>query len=641
MADLVPVPKDDEALRKALLDAHVPSLMAALVHVTGDASLIRGDIRPKNDFLADAQGGLSEAQQAQVRELAFEALCRFRDSGQKLPPPPDQALVGEIVSFMIGQPLPRGYAEFLTSELALRDEDPYEVPGLDRIPASARAGFRVVIVGAGMSGLLAGIRLQQAGIPFTIVERHSDVGGTWWQNTYPGCRVDSPNHIYSYSFEPADWPQHFSPQRVLQHYFAHCADKYRLRPHIRFDTEVREVVFDDASSTWRVQVASKDGRTETLVANAVISAVGQLNRPKWPEIPGRDRFKGISFHSTQWEHEHDLAGKRVLVIGTGASAFQFIPEIAKTAAKVTVFQRTPPWILPTPEYHADVPAGKHWLLNHVPFYAKWYRFAMFWRAAEGILSSVEKEDAWPHPDRAVSAANDVLRDMLTQSMVETVGKDSPLVEKIIPKYPVAGKRILLDNGNYLKALMRPNVELVTEPIREITETGVVTSDGARHDADVLVYGTGFQASRFLWPMKIVGRGGVDLQQHWAGDPRAYMGITIPGFPNLFCCYGPNTNIVVNGSIIFFSECEVRYILGCIKLLFERNAAALDCRREVHDAYNRRIDAGNLRMAWGAANVPTWYKNDKGRVTQNWPFTLMEFWQQTRTPNASDFEFLSR
>ena len=189
--------------------------------------------------------------------------------------------------------------------------------------------------------------------------------------------------------------------------------------------------------------------------------------------------------------------------------------------------------------------------------------------------------------------------------------------------------------------MRPNVELVTEPIREITETGVVTSDGARHDADVLVYGTGFQASRFLWPMKIVGRGGVDLQQHWAGDPRAYMGITIPGFPNLFCCYGPNTNIVVNGSIIFFSECEVRYILGCIKLLFERNAAALDCRREVHDAYNRRIDAGNLRMAWGAANVPTWYKNDKGRVTQNWPFTLMEFWQQTRTPNASDFEFLSR
>ena len=328
----------------------------------------------------------------------------------------------------------------------------------------------------------------------------------------------------------------------------------------------------------------------------------------------------------------------MLVIGTGASAFQFIPEIAKKAGRVTVFQRTPPWILPTPEYHDDVPAGKHWLLNHVPFYAKWFRFSMFWRAAEGILGQVQKEDGWEDP-RSVSAANDEMRALLTQSMTEIVGADSPLLAKIVPSYPVAGKRILLDNGNYLRALMRPNVELVTDPIREITETGVVTKSGARYDADVLIYGTGFQASRFLWPMKITGRDGVDLQQHWAGDPRAYMGITIPGFPNLFCCYGPNTNIVVNGSIIFFSECEVRYILGCMKLLLERGDAALDCKRAVHDAYNRRIDAGNLRMAWGAANVPTWYKNDKGRVTQNWPFTLMEYWSQTRVPNPEDYEFL--
>ena len=640
MPQLPSIPNDDAALKKALADAHIPSLMAALVHITCDAQIIRGDIRPKNDFLADAQGGITEAQQAEIRDRAYDALRRFREAGQRLPPAPNAELVGEIVSFMIGQPVAPGYAEFLKSELSLEGEDPYAVPGLESLPAEKRSAFRVLIVGAGMSGLLAGIRLKQAGIPFTIVERHSDVGGTWWQNTYPGCRVDSPNHIYSYSFEPADWPQYYSPQRVLQRYFAHCADKYGLRPHIRFDTEVREAVFDETTSTWRVEVTSKDGRAETLRANALISAVGQLNRPKWPDIPGRDRFKGISFHSTQWEHQHDLTGLRVVVIGTGASAFQFIPEIAKDAARVTVFQRTPPWILPTPEYHDDVPPGKHWLLNHVPFYAKWYRFAMFWRAAEGILGAVVKDDAWPHPDRAVSAANEDMRVMLTQSMTEIVGAGSPLLEKIIPSYPVAGKRILLDNGNYLRALMRPNVELVTDPIREITENGVTTSTGIHHDADVLIYGTGFQASRFLWPMKIVGRNGVDLQQHWAGDPRAYMGVTIPGFPNLFCCYGPNTNIVVNGSIIFFSECEVRYILGCIRLLLERGDAALDCKRSVHDAYNRRIDAGNLRMAWGAANVPTWYKNDKGRVTQNWPFTLMEFWEQTRVPDAGDFEFLA-
>jgi 4-hydroxyacetophenone monooxygenase len=640
MAELLPIPNDDDALYRALRDAHIPSLMAALVHVTGDAQIVRGEIRPKNDFMADAQGGLTPAQQDQVRALAFRELKKFRDSGQRLPAPPSESVIGEMVNFMIGQPVSPGYAQFLISELAIHDEDPYGAPALAAQPAGKRAAFRVVIIGAGMSGLLAGIRLKQAGIPFTIVERAADVGGTWWHNTYPGCRVDSPNHIYSYSFEPTDWPQHFSPQRVLQRYFAHCADKYGLRPYIRFETEVTEAAWDDASSTWRVAVRTKDGRTETLEANAVISAVGQLSRPKWPDIPGRDRFKGISFHSALWEHQHDLTGKRVLVIGTGASAFQFIPEIAKRAGHITVLQRTPPWILPTPEYHDDVPAGKHWLLNHVPFYAKWYRFSMFWRAAEGILASVEKDDAWPHPDRAVSAANDEMRVLLTQSMTDIVGADSPLLEKIIPKYPVAGKRILLDNGNYLRALMRPNVELVTDPIREITETGVVTQSGQRYDTDVLIYGTGFQASRFLWPMKITGREGVDLQQHWAGDPRAYLGITIPGFPNFFCCYGPNTNIVVNGSIIFFSECEIRYVLGCLELLLARGAKALDPRRAVHEAYNRRIDAGNLRMAWGAANVPTWYKNDKGRVTQNWPFTLLEYWAQTRAPNPSDYELLS-
>jgi 4-hydroxyacetophenone monooxygenase len=209
----------------------------------------------------------------------------------------------------------------------------------------------------------------------------------------------------------------------------------------------------------------------------------------------------------------------------------------------------------------------------------------------------------------------------------------------VPRYPVGGKRILFDNGNWIRALKRDNVHVVTDPIAEITETGVLTSSGVRYDADVLIYGTGFQASRFLWPMKVTGRNGIDLQEHWDGDPRAYLGITVPGFPNLFCCYGPNTNIVVNGSIVFFSECEVRYILGCIRLLLLEGHAALDCRPEVHDAYNKVIDEGNLNMAWGAADVPTWYKNAKGRVTQNWPFSLVEFWKQTREPNPGDYEFI--
>ncbi len=635
--ELAPVTNDDEVIRKALKEAHIPTLMAALVHITGDLNIIRGEIRPVNAFFGDAQGGITEAQQETIRGIAFDALRKFRDGGHKLPSAPN-AHVHEMVNFVIGTTVERDYEEFLTAELAMDDDDPYGVPELQNVPAAARAKFKVLIIGSGMSGLLAGIRLQEAGIPFEILERHANVGGTWYQNTYPGCRVDSPNHTYSYSFRPNDWPQFYSKQEVLRQYFDKAADDYGLRKHIRFNTDVKTCAYDDAKALWRVTV-ERGGKQEMLTANAVISAVGQLNRPKWPDIPGQDKFKGVAFHSTEWEHQHDLKGKRVLVIGTGASAFQFAPEVAKEAKEVVIFQRTPPWVSMTPEYHDNVPDGKHWLLNHVPYYAKWYRFAMFWRMAEGILAAVKKDPAWNDQTHSISAENDELRKMFTQILEELCGEDKELLAKVTPHYPPGGKRILFDNGNWIRALRRDNVKLITDKIVEINETGVKTADGKQYDADVLIYGTGFLASRFLWPMQVKGKGGVDLQTQWNGDPRAYLGITIPNFPNLFCLYGPNTNIVVNGSIVFFSECEVRYVLNCIRLLLEEKHAALDPKKDVHDAFNKMIDEGNLNMAWGAANVPTWYKNEKGRVTQNWPFTLVEFWNQTRRVNPADYTFI--
>ena len=633
-----PVDADDETIRQALEDAHIPSLMNALVHLTGDANIIRGDIQPESGFLVDPQGGIAEEDQARIREQAFEALRVYRDNGQRLPPAPDAGLVHEMVNFASGQELSPEYGTFLEAELALHDEDSYGVPELAELPAEARANFKVLIVGAGMSGLLAGIRLKAAGIGFEIVERHGNMGGTWYQNTYPGCRVDSPNHTYSYSFHPTDWPQFYSSQEVLRRYFDDCATHYGLRENIRFHTDVEAATYDEGDGVWHVGVRHRDGTAETLVANAVISAVGQLNRPKWPDIPGQDRFRGIAFHSTEWEHEHDLSGKKVIVIGTGASAFQFAPEVAREAASVTIFQRTAPWIFNAPEYHEYVPDGKHWLLNHVPYYAKWFRFSMFWRMAEGILAAAKKDPAWNETDRAISAENDQLRELLTEGITALCEEDEDLRDKIIPDYPVAGKRILIDNGNWIRALRRDNVDLVTDPIAEIDETGVRTESGAHHDCDVLVYGTGFTASKFLWPMKITGRNGATLEGQWDGDARAYMGITVPNFPNLFCMYGPNTNIVVNGSIVFFSECEMRYILGCLKLLIGGDSNAMDCRKDVHDAYNVRIDEGNRNMAWGVSKAPTWYRNDKGRIAQNWPFTLREFWSQTREPDPADYVF---
>jgi 4-hydroxyacetophenone monooxygenase len=295
--------------------------------------------------------------------------------------------------------------------------------------------------------------------------------------------------------------------------------------------------------------------------------------------------------------------------------------------------------VPNQEYFQEVPRGKHWLLRHVPFYAKWFRFSMFWRTAEGLLPAVAVEEGWNRPEESVSATNQMFRDALIENLKSELADRPDLLEACTPDYPPGAKRALIDDGKYLRSLKRKNVQLVTDPIDCITSTGIRTQSGVEHQFDALIYATGFKASSFLYPMKIYGLDGQELHDVWNGEPRAYKGITVPGFPNLFCCYGPNTNIVVNGSIVFFSECEVRYILGCLALSMEKDSKALSVRQEVHDEYNRKIDEGNRNMAWGVSGVNTWYKNASGRITQNWPYTLREFWQQTRAPDPGDYDLV--
>jgi 4-hydroxyacetophenone monooxygenase len=473
-----------------------------------------------------------------------------------------------------------------------------------------------------------------------VIEKNEDVGGTWFENTYPGARVDVSNAFYSYSFaQKIDWPKYFSPQQVLLDYFRDCATEYGVRDHIRFNTEVTSAAFDEQRCVWAVRVRTPDGREETIEAQALISAVGQLNQPKMPEIAGREGFAGPSFHSARWDHSVDLKGKRVAVIGTGASAAQFIPLIAKEVAELDIYQRTANWFFPAPTYQDDVPAGLSWLFLHVPHYMHWYRFWLFWNSTDGLLPAAIVDPSWQHPDRSVSEANDQIRALLTMYLQAQYAGRPDLLAKALPSYPPTAKRVVIDNGAWAETVKRDHVHLITDKIKEITQGGVVADDGEERAADVIIYGTGFQASHFLTPMKVTGRSGIDINEQWDGDARAYMGITVPNFPNFFMLYGPNTNIVVNGSIIFFSECEVQYVLGCLHLLLEEGHRAMDIKPDVHDAYNARIDAANRLRTWGASSVNSWYKNDRGRVAQNWPFNLIEYWQQTQAPNPADYAFL--
>jgi 4-hydroxyacetophenone monooxygenase len=636
VAAIEPITATDDEIREALEAAALPPLLAALAYLTGDLSLLRQDLQADPLLASMPQGGLTDEQQAAIRSIALDVLIRFRDGGSQPAPAPTDADLLRIMEYAVGETGMEAYLPLLEEEMAFRGED-RRAPTWRAADLAPDVGFEVLVIGAGMSGLLAAHRLQQAGVAVTVVDKNEDVGGTWWENTYPGCRVDNPNHNYSYSFaQRHDWPYHYSTHDVLQQYFADCADAFDLRRHIRFGVEVVSATWSESDQRWSVRLRDRSGAEDTVIVNAIVSAVGQLNRPKWPDITGRETFAGPSFHSAQWDHGVDLRGKRVAVIGTGASAMQFIPEIAPDTGELLVFQRTPAWMGPTPDYHDAVAPGLRWLYAHVPGYSELHRFHIFWRMGDGALASVRVDPAWSSPGDSVSELSEMARLLLVAYISEEFADRPDLLAHVIPKYPVGAKRMIRDNGVWARTLKRDNVRLVVDPIREITPTGIVTADGVEHTVDVLIYGTGFEASKFLTPMKVTGRGGVDLHEMWAGDARAYLGVTIPHFPNLFCLYGPNTNIVINGSIIYFSECGVRYLVDCIRLLLESRAASIEVREDVHDEFNARVDAENRSMAWGWSDVNSWYKNDLGRVAQNWPFTLLEYWQRTLRADPADY-----
>lgn len=634
------IPGDDASIARALEDASIPTLMMSMIHMSGDTSLLDGPIRPAGVYINEYQGYMSEEDKAAVRAQALDVIRAFREGGCKLPPPPSPETVQRMMNFIVAQEVPADYVPMMMEEMELDGHDQRSDAWGEEVDPAARAAHKVLVIGGGMSGVLAAYRLREAGIPFVVIEKNPSVGGTWYENRYPGARVDVGNHLYCYSFEPAHhWSQYFAQQDELQRYFEGVIDHHGLREHFRFDTEVTRAQFDDDGKLWTVTTVDADGNEEQHVANSVISAVGQLNRPTLPDIEGVEDFAGQWCHSAAWDDAVDVRGKRVVVVGSGASAFQLVPAIADQVGELTVFQRSAPWMFENPIYHEDVPEGKKWCLKNLPFYARWFRFLLFWPSCDGAYDAVFIDPEWPHQERSCSEMNDFVYHMFSDYIRAQVGDDEELLAKVIPDYAPMGKRTLQDNGSWLAALKRDNVELVTQAVKRVDAGGVTAEDGNYYPADVIIYATGFETDRFLWPMEIVGRGGVRLSEQWGIEPAAYLGVTVPNFPNFYCMYGPGTNLAFGGSLIFNGECQIRYIMDCLKTQIQRGADIIECKPAVHDDYYRRFRELHAQLIWEHPSIRTsFYQNAEGKVTLLWPWKIIDMWHWTKQCDPGDYAF---
>lgn len=629
------IPGDDNELRAALKDVNLPTLLVVMIQLTGDDHWLSDRFRPapivvpEGGLFPNDSGDYSSDIATEIREGAFKLIKTLRDEGGTMPPTPDVKQMRHLMEFSTAEPLEDEFCAMLLEETNFVNRDNTWKTKLEKLTGGAPVeNFSVIVVGAGMSGICTGIKLKEAGIDYTILEKNAAVGGTWYENSYPDCGVDTPNHFYSYSFERnSNWSGYFSKRDELYEYFERCTDQFGIRDHIQLNSEVQEMQFDAGSQSWRVTVRREDGSVDTLTANAVISAVGQLNRPIIPDFEGLETFEGESFHSARWRHDVSLEGKRVAVIGTGCSAVQLVPKTADAASHLTVFQRSPHWLSPNKDYYRPVETGLRWALNHIPLYAEFHRARMIFGFMDRSWPAVPGDPAWEHKDRAMSETNDMLRESLTGYISEQLGEQQDLMKKCVPDFPVFGKRLIIDN-NWYQHMAREDVTLVDDAITRFHPSGIETADGTIHEFDVVVFATGFNTNRFLWPMDVVGKSDVSLDERWGTYPQAYKGMLVPDYPNLFCLYGPNTNIVHGGSIIYNTECQVHYIMQCLTLMLERQANLLEIPQEATDEYNEEVQNLSKNLAWGHPGVESWYKNSDGKVVNNSPFSNLEYWSRT-------------
>lgn len=623
-------------LEQAIESANIPALLMVLYQFTGDGKWLEPPYCPTTPKgLEDHDdAGLAPALQLDVRKAALPVLRRLAAGEQPAIPVLSEEQAVKMMSVFLAEPVGKEYGRMMREELARFSGQPLDQ--YEDTAAPLRPDRNVIVIGMSLAGTVAAKHLQEMGATFEIIERNSRSGGSWLENGYPGAGVDTPSHLYSYSFANWDWSHHFALRNELLTYFDDVIKGLNVNDRISYDTQVLSVTWSDADRRWHVSVKGPDGRVSLRKAYVVITAVGIFGKPKTPQLRGMSAFKGSQFHTAAWPAGFDLKGKKVVVVGTGASAMQVVPAIASETGQLTILQRSPQWVAPFDKFGEPISAGARYMLANFPIYRSWYWVRLFWQFGDKVLTGLRADPNWHRPELAMNARNLAHRNFFLEYIKAQVGDRTDLLDKVVPDYPPYGKRMLLDNG-WFKALRRPNVEIVAEGARAVEETGVVTESGRHIEADVIVWATGYDATRFLSSFEVVGREGKTIREAWNDDdPRTYLGVATPGFPNLFMLGGPHS-FPGAGSFMFFMELQMRYVRRLLGLMNAQDIASAEPWPASMDEYTAEVDALHDRMVWKHEKVQTYFRNTHGRVCVIMPFLNVEYWNKLRDVELADFD----
>ena len=622
---------DKAGLRSALEDANLPTLLMVYVSYVQDRDYLdRFAPYFQGIYTAEAPANVPADMADDLRQRLFALLTD--------PVPPAERPIGpEFLRHMMAVSVGENVAPEIVP--VLYDQMGFERP-LPRKEVAGRplppADFCVLVIGGGMTGIAAGVKLEEAGYNYVVIEKNAELGGTWFENRYPGVGVDTPSHFYSYSFElNPDWSTYHPKGKEIHDYLLAVADKYSVKDHVRFETKVVEARWNDASCMWHVTLQDlRTGKQSVEIVNAVLLAHGVLNRWSMPKIPGLETFKGPKMHSAGWDTSVELSGKRVALVGTGASAAQIAPAIAGEVESLTIFQRSRHWVLNNPDINMPVNDAIHFALRHIPHYKEWFRFRVYWFTGDGLYGNVKMEADWPNKDVSVSPQNDAARTYALQYIHRKLADRPDLIEKIVPDYPIFGKRIVLDaDGGWLDTLVKPNVTLETDDIDHIEEDAIVTKSGKRYEVDVIALATGFDLAPAIGPLKVYGRNGADLGAAWGvDDARAYLGVMAPEFPNFFMTLGPNSAPNHAAGVNMVLEAQIHYIVEALDMIVAAKGRAIEPTEKAYLDWNAKVEEQMKTMIWSHPKAKSYYLNSKGRNYISCPFKLADYWSWTRNPD---------